>query len=118
MKKIKTTSRKVEVVVDITCDCCGKSCKKFISNDGVFNFEYMTLKAKWGYGSKHDLEAWEAQVCEGCVDKKFKGIKFKKEEYDWINGETTSEAQERASRAGFNIEFRRKHGLKSKKKNS
>lgn len=62
-------------VVDITCDCCGKSC-----NHG-YGFEVMTLSAHWGFGSNKDLQKWEAHLCEKCVDEKLKFIDFNKENY-------------------------------------
>jgi len=67
---------KQEVITEVICDCCGKSCKDEID----LNFEYMELKAYWGYGSHKDLEKWTAQICEKCIDEKFGFIKFKKEE--------------------------------------
>jgi len=57
--------------VDITCDCCGKSCSK-----KEYGYEYLLLSAKWGYTSKKDLETWEAYLCEQCVDEKLGFIKF------------------------------------------
>jgi len=59
-------------VVDVTCDICGKSCNT------EYDAEYMSLKACWGYMSGKDLEIWEAQVCESCVDEHLKMIKFLK----------------------------------------
>jgi len=75
-----TISKKteLEVLQDVICDSCGKSCKNST------NFEYMTLKNYWGYGSKKDGEMWEAHVCEKCVDEKFQFIKFRKEDYNVI----------------------------------
>jgi len=64
---IKKVKKEVDVVVDILCDCCGKSCK-----DLMGEFQYMELNASWGYSSKKDLEKWTAKVCEKCVDEKFK----------------------------------------------
>jgi hypothetical protein len=69
-----------EVLVDILCDSCGKSCKgeRPLSR----NFHRMNLSVKWGYGSKHDLEEWSAQICEACVLEKLEPIiKFNKESY-------------------------------------
>jgi hypothetical protein len=57
--------QKPEVVVkDITCDICGKSCLT------DYGFEYLTMKANWGFMSNKDLEIWEAHICEKCVDDK------------------------------------------------
>ena len=72
-KKIRKT---VDVVIDILCDCCGKSCKIKTIGDRT-EYSYMELNASWGFGSKKDLEKWSAKVCEKCVDKKLSTmIKF------------------------------------------
>lgn len=79
LKEIK--NKEVEIITDIICDCCGKSCKtdeyKLDNGDVAYNFEYMTLSAEWGFGSKKDLEKWKAQICEDCVDKGLPSINFK-----------------------------------------
>jgi hypothetical protein len=82
---------KTEVIIDVLCDSCGKSCKKeehIIDNEKNPNygknnpiFEYMTLEANWGYCSNKDCETWKAQICEECIDTKFKFITFKKSHY-------------------------------------
>lgn len=56
--------REVEVLTDITCDLCGKTCRDSI---GV-NLEFATLSARWGYGSRKDCETHEAHICEDCYD--------------------------------------------------
>ena len=61
------------VLTDIICDCCGKSCQ---TEDD--EYEYMKLRAHWGFYTNKDGETWEAQICEDCVDKKLNFIKFKK----------------------------------------
>lgn len=55
----------IEVVKDIVCDCCGKSCQ---DKEG-FNYEYATFHARWGYDSAHDLDDWESHLCEECALK-------------------------------------------------
>ena len=74
---IKTEPKiiEVEILQDVICDSCGNSCKNST------NFEYMTLRNYWGYGSKKDGEFWQAHICEKCVDEKFPFIKFQKEDY-------------------------------------
>jgi len=65
MKIYKEKRIKGEVLVDITCDRCGKSCR-----DGIdLNFEFATFSATWGYGSKRDTEQWECYLCEECAVK-------------------------------------------------
>lgn len=83
----ETQIKKEEVVVDIICDSCGKSCKV---NEGIidnparidnkemyYSFEYMKLEANWGYHSGKDLTNMTAHLCEKCVDEKLSFIKFK-----------------------------------------
>lgn len=64
------TNKEVKEISDIICDSCGKSC----STD--YGFEYMKLNANWGFMSNHDLERWEAQICENCVITKLGFIRF------------------------------------------
>lgn len=81
-------NKKSEVIADVICDCCGKSCKVFegkITNEEridngepYYDFEFLSLKTNWGHHSKKDDEIWTAQICEKCVDEKFQFIKFKK----------------------------------------
>jgi len=73
MRKVKKEVKEQEIVEDIICDCCGKSCKT------DYGFEYMTMLAKWGFGSNKDMERWGAHICERCVDEKFSNINFTKE---------------------------------------
>jgi hypothetical protein len=80
-----------EVVTDIICDCCGKSCKvdefkidnelRPDNGETHYDFEFMSLQAHWGYNSNKDTESWTAHICEKCVDEKFGFIKFKKDYY-------------------------------------
>ena len=50
-----------EQVVDILCDACGRSTKTDVGTN-----EYGTLSADFGYGSHHDGERYQVQLCEGC----------------------------------------------------
>ncbi len=77
MHKYSNKKQVVEVLVDVICDCCGKSCKTQ-NIVGRTDFEFMTLSANWGFGSKYDMQSWSAEVCESCVTKKLKFITFKK----------------------------------------
>ncbi len=91
MKVNKVIESKKEVLYDIICDCCEKSCMVLegvidnpvrIDNGEVFkSFEFMSMEVHWGYYSGKDTEKWTAQVCEKCIDEKFKFVKFKKENY-------------------------------------
>lgn len=66
MTKIYVTKRiEQNVLKDIICNCCGKSC---LDSHGV-NFEYAHLVANWGYGSSRDTEVWFCELCEDCAVK-------------------------------------------------
>lgn len=73
MKIFEKQNIETAVIVDITCDSCGKSCKT------DYGFETLKLSTHWGFMSDKDLEQWEAYLCEKCVDEKLGFIKFKKE---------------------------------------
>ncbi len=89
IKKIQ--NKKTEVVTDVICDCCGKSCKvsegkidnssRVDNGETYYEFEFMEMKAHWGYHTRKDMEEWVAQICEKCIDEKFTFVKFKKSEY-------------------------------------
>lgn len=49
-----------EQVVDVRCDVCGESSKK------AEQMNYATLSANWGYGSRHDGERYQVDLCESC----------------------------------------------------
>lgn len=93
MKKIIIEDRKTEIVDDIICDSCGKSCmvEEFVVDNEIRldhgtkakEFEYMELFANWGYWSKNqkDMTRWTAHICEDCVETKLKPlINFKIQE--------------------------------------
>lgn len=98
MRQTELQKKETTVVVDIICDCCGNSCNTSCG------FEYMELKAFWGYDSKKDMEKWSAQVCEKCVDEKFSFIKFKKEEISFQTYLGTDELYEKRMEEGLNSE--------------
>ncbi len=52
---------KREVIVDIICDRCKKSCKL---SDSLGNISYAELNAKWPYGSYKDTEHHQLHLCE------------------------------------------------------
>lgn len=54
----------IEVITDILCDVCDQSTKHEL--DGTHLFEVGQLKANWGYGSKHDGERYQLDLCESC----------------------------------------------------
>lgn len=68
MIKKEIINQPKEVVTDVICDCCGKSCNT------EYGPEYMKLEASWGFMSNHDLENWSAQICEECVIKQLQPL--------------------------------------------
>lgn len=53
--EVKTTQLQ-EVTIDVLCDVCQQAT----------TLEFGTLKAHWGYGSKHNGERYEVKLCENC----------------------------------------------------
>ena len=75
-KIIKKEKVLCDMVKDITCDCCGRSC---IDRIGM-NYEFSWLSASWGYGSRKDDTQWNFYLCELCSDRVMEFIEKKKEE--------------------------------------
>jgi hypothetical protein len=71
MKTYKT--KKVKVVEDVLCDCCGESTTNYADYVGP---DYATLESCWGYGSYHDGTKYDIHLCETCF---FDVINFLKE---------------------------------------
>ena len=98
MIKNKKVKRNVTVTTDVICDSCGKSCKTFLDQKKKhFDFEFMTLEAKWGYGTGKDMERYQAQVCERCVDEKLSPIiKFRKNDMRFGTMISVGESEEKS----------------------
>jgi hypothetical protein len=76
MKITETKAVKTDVIIDIICDSCGKSCKG--ENGGV---NAMKLEYYGDFFSSKDLEHWQADLCEACIDSKLSFIKFQISNY-------------------------------------
>ncbi len=74
MKKHERELKEQDVLKDVVCDSCGKSC------DTEYGFEFMQMSATWGFDSKKDMQKWDAQLCEECVDKHMGFVKFQKQD--------------------------------------
>ena len=59
--KVKTL-KQIEVVTDVRCDVCGCST---VMAEGC-SPQFGVLQAAWGYGSQHDGERYEVELCESC----------------------------------------------------
>lgn len=75
MRKIKTftVTQQVSETVDITCNCCGKTCK----DSAGLNYEgLLGAQLCGGYASKlGDSIRYEFDVCETCLLAWFAGFK-------------------------------------------
>ncbi|RAU48145.1 MULTISPECIES: hypothetical protein [unclassified Pseudomonas] len=60
----------IEAVTDVVCDICLLTTTV---NGGGFQFG--TLQAHWGYGTKHDGERYEVHLCEGCFFQAIANLK-------------------------------------------
>lgn len=98
MKIKKKLKKEVSVLEDVICDSCGQSCLDKVG----MNFEFIEMKANWGYGSKKDMEQWTAQVCEKCVDEKLSFIKFRVQNLEFQSHIGTQEEYEDKIDNGMN----------------
>lgn len=56
-----------KVVIDkLFCNLCGNE----IEDPQEYGHEFATLRAEWGYQSKHDSDRVEIHFCESCVYEK------------------------------------------------
>lgn len=75
MKEHENQNTVVERLVSITCDKCGLKSKTDLTLPVGIDPYFDTIKVHWGYGSKHDLETWEYDLCEKCLEDMFKELK-------------------------------------------
>lgn len=73
MQHSKMTIVEAEVITDITCDLCKKSCNRGTDKDTdcpdqPLAFEYATLDVNWGYSTKRDGERRSFHICEACYE--------------------------------------------------
>lgn len=66
-----------DILIDILCDSCGKSCKVESSFSGGL-YEFAQFIAGWGYGSRKDGDQWNFLLCEDCADRVYEFIKGEK----------------------------------------
>lgn len=80
MKKIKKVQREVEIVDDVICNKCGKSCRP---SDEVPDF-YGLIEASFstGYESKAlpDGMSYTFSLCEECLAELFDSFQIEPEE--------------------------------------
>lgn len=77
-----TRTQEVDVLNDIICDNCKKSCGT------KYGIEAATISANWGYGTRKDGENHRGFLCEECYDWLLsRGFTPKiRRCYDWFDG--------------------------------
>lgn len=71
MRHTKTEQRYVEVLDDVTCDRCGKTCA------GDINFNGVSVRGSGAWDSTHfpDMVQIDVDVCERCAAEWFATFK-------------------------------------------
>lgn len=72
-KREKTVS--VTVLLDAVCDKCGNDITVNAHTAYQRNIAGGKVEVTFAYGSQHDMDTWEAELCDDCAEK----LK------DWIN---------------------------------
>ena len=65
-----------ETLVSVSCDRCGRKATDEIDAQAI-----EPIKIMWGYGSKFDLECWEFDLCDTCLEEITKDIRVVKTSY-------------------------------------
>jgi len=60
----------IEAVTDVVCDVCRLTTR--VKSGGL---QFATLQAHWGYGTEHDGERYEIDLCEGCFFQAIANLK-------------------------------------------
>jgi len=55
----------VRIADKVLCNMCGEEIKAHIEVPG--QFEFAILRASWGYGSQHDTQKFQLEICEDCI---------------------------------------------------
>jgi len=66
----KKIAKKVDVLTGVFCNCCGKDMK--CTKDKKIDLDFIAgahIVIDYGYGSKHDTDHLEFDMCDGCIDK-------------------------------------------------
>lgn len=73
-------TQEVELIDDVICNKCGKSCR----DETTGLIEAVPLSMTWGYGSSKDGEGHESHVCEHCYDEIIAGFKIPPEVHEHL----------------------------------
>jgi len=81
MRRSKTITKteEVKVIEEIVCNACGKQAKHIDCTDiQPYQFDF-------GFGSMHDGENWDFDLCDTCVEKIIGNFKIppNKEKMTW-----------------------------------
>lgn len=87
MRKVNVTETVVTVketqVQSLECDCCGRE-------EHGQNIEYWSSierhNIEFGYGSSHDGDSYQIEVCDECIMKWFSTFKHKPKKTGSIDG--------------------------------
>lgn len=66
--KYTTATFEQDVISDVICNACGKSCIVESFGDEKL-IECVTIDKLWGWGSRKDGAVEKAHICEDCWDK-------------------------------------------------
>ena len=78
MRKTKVINETVQITktVELICNKCGKTVKldkdAWQKQESIQHFEI-----HFGFGSRFDMERWEFDLCEDCIEKIVKPFKYK-----------------------------------------
>jgi len=65
LKRFEETVVKEETL-SLTCDCCGKTVDGEME---VLSSDINDFHINFGYGSKFDMDTWNFDVCDECLEK-------------------------------------------------
>ena len=79
MRILKTVLVEKVEATSIVCNRCGMSfdCDEDFANNLIHDFDI-----QFGYGSRHDLEEWNFDLCEKCVEELVAFFKFKPAKFE------------------------------------
>jgi hypothetical protein len=85
MRIMKDVQKTEQVIDEVICDVCGGTCMVPYTTEPNSHKEFVGIHIQqpWGYLSNgKDLELWEADICEKCVDEWLAHlVKFHKTSY-------------------------------------
>ena len=62
----------VEIVDGIACNKCGKK----YTGDYCDMRDITDVTIHFGFGSRHDTDVWEFDLCDDCIDEMIAGFKI------------------------------------------